>query len=361
MGKRRWGIGRDGWLVGLVAAAAIGWGTGFREPPRFDGAGYAVLGWSLATGQGYRALDHPDRPRHAHFPPGYPIALAALWAVTGRSVVAAHLFSWACTTAAVVLAWRWFRALYPRRIALALGLALAINWTWVRFGGEIRSEPLYLLLGQLAVWLAWWGARRGLGVVLGAATLTRHVGIALALAIGIDLGLRGRRRSAATMGLVVAAILAPWAFWMARVGQGTQVGLVPGEGLPRVLAENAWFYTRRLPDQVTGPLVEVATVFRPGWARPAGAWAVAASALIVAGWVAAARSKRRRLAALVPATTLPLLLAWPFTEAGRFLVPLVPFVLVGALEGLGCLLRLVNSLMSPFMASPDPMKTGGTP
>ena len=26
----------------------------------------------LASGQGYRAIDHPDRPRHAHFPPGYP-------------------------------------------------------------------------------------------------------------------------------------------------------------------------------------------------------------------------------------------------------------------------------------------------
>jgi hypothetical protein len=313
--------------VGLVAAAAIGWATGVREPPRFDGAGYAVLGWSLASGQGYRALDHPGRPRHAHFPPGYPIALAALWSVTGRSVVAAHVFSWACTTAAVVLAWRWFRALYPRRIALALGLALAINWTWVRIGGEIRSEPLYLLLGQLAVWLATRSGRRGLGVVLGAATLTRHVGIALALAIGIDLGVRHRWRAAVTMALVMAAMLVPWVIWMAVIGQGTQVGLVPGRGLGRVVAENAWFYVRRMPDQVTGPLVEVATVFRPGWAWPAGMWAVGATGVIVAGWVASARSSRRRLAALVPATTLPLLLAWPFTEAGRFLVPLVPFVL----------------------------------
>jgi hypothetical protein len=31
---------------------------------------------------------------------------------------------------------------------------------------------------------------------------------------------------------------------------------------------------------------------------------------------------------------LGLLLVWPFTEAGRFLIPLVPFVLVGAVETL---------------------------
>lgn len=332
----------DAWLIGLIAAAAIGWGTGLREPPRFDGAGYAVLGWSLASGQGYRALDHPDRPRHAHFPPGYPLVLAALWAATGRSVVAAHGLSIACTTAAVVLAWHWFRALYPRRIALALGLALALNGAWIRLGGEIRSEPLYLLLGQLAIVLAIRGRGRWLGVVLGAATLTRHVGIALTAAIGADLGLRGRWKAAVTALGIAVVMVAPWALWMASVGKGTQVGLVPGASLGDVIASNARFYMRRLPDQVTGPIVEVATIFRPAWARPADAWAVVATGVIGLGWVVAARSRRRRLAALVPAATLPMLLAWPFTEAGRFLVPLVPFVLIGVLEGLGALLRLAR-------------------
>ena len=52
------------------------------------------------------------------------------------------------------------------------------------------------------------------------------------------------------------------------------------------------------------------------------------------GWVKALRTPRRRLAGLVPFATLALLLVWPFTEAGRFLVPLVPFLLVGAVEGL---------------------------
>ena len=46
------------------------------------------------------------------------------------------------------------------------------------------------------------------------------------------------------------------------------------------------------------------------------------------------RTPRRRLAGLIAFTTLALLLVWPFTEAGRFLVPLVPFLLVGATEGI---------------------------
>ena len=41
-----------------------------------------------------------------------------------------------------------------------------------------------------------------------------------------------------------------------------------------------------------------------------------------------------RLAALVPILTILALLPWPFLEAGRFLIPLVPFLLFGAFEGL---------------------------
>ena len=48
--------------------------TRFHSPPRFDGAGYAVLAESLLAGQGYREIDHPERPPHAHYPPGRGIA-----------------------------------------------------------------------------------------------------------------------------------------------------------------------------------------------------------------------------------------------------------------------------------------------
>jgi len=46
------------------------------------------------------------------------------------------------------------------------------------------------------------------------------------------------------------------------------------------------------------------------------------------------RTPRRRLAGLIALFTLALLLVWPFTEAGRFLFPIVPFLLVGATEAL---------------------------
>ena len=161
-------------LLAVVSASSVGLNTDFHAPPRFDGAGYAVLGEALASGRGYREIHEPGSPRHAHFPPGYPAALALIWQITGRSVVAAHIFSACCTVAAVLLAWRWFRRIYRPPVALLLGLALALNWTWGRVGGSIQSEPLYLLCELLAVLAAVRAGRRG--------TVRAGIGLGLALA-----------------------------------------------------------------------------------------------------------------------------------------------------------------------------------
>jgi hypothetical protein len=66
----------------------------------------------------------------------------------------------------------------------------------------------------------------------------------------------------------------------------------------------------------------------------ANLWAVGATGLLVLGWTRTLANRRRRLVGLVAGLTLALLLVWPFTEAGRFLIPLVPCVLVAAVEGL---------------------------
>lgn len=332
----------------LVAAAGMAANTRWHSPPRFDGAGYAVLARSLASGQGYREIDHPDRPPHAHFPPGYPLALATWWRLTGVSAESAHVLSAGCTLGAIGLLARWFRKGRTPRTAWLLALALACNWRWQREGAAIQSEPLFHLLTALALLATEHALRRGrirdgavLGLVLGASCLTRHIGVGLSAACLLTLALRCHRAAAAAL-LGSAVLIAPWAVWLARVGQGTQIALIPRGGFLDLIAHQALFYLRRLPDQITGPFVEVATVFRPALAAPATAWSVLATAVIAGGWVIGLRSARGRLAALVPLATLPILLVWPFTEAGRFLGPLIPFVLVGAQRGLAGLGRGVG-------------------
>jgi hypothetical protein len=256
-------------LVSAVAAVSIVANTRFDAPPRFDGAGYAVLGRALAQGDGYREIDRPDRAAHDHYPPGYPLVQAGLWRLAGYSSPTAHALSAAATLAACLLAWWWYRALYPPRHALGLALALALNWTWARAGGSIQSEPLFFLWTQAALLLALEAARKGgtarglaLGAVLAACILTRHVGVCVALAIVFDLFWRGRVRAARTASITCAALVLPWILWLLNVHHNTQVALLAKGGLGLRLAQNALFYARRIPDALVGPVVEVATVFR---------------------------------------------------------------------------------------------------
>jgi hypothetical protein len=330
-------------LLAVVTTVSVMLNTDVFAPPRFDGAGYAILGEALTTGRGYREINEPASPRHDHFPPGYPVALALLWRFSGRSIVAAHAFSAFCTVGGVLLAWRWFHTFYPPRSAFILGLALGLNWTWGRVGGSIQSEPFYIFCEILTVLLvAKFGHRDGtgigimLGVILAATILIRHIGVCLVAAVAIDLGLRTRWKTLRLAGLTTVVLILPWAGWLTLVHRHTQVGLFTTKELAGRIVGQAIFYLQRLPDQVVGPFVEVGTVLRPSpvVAIVANCWAAITTGMIVWGWIRMLRTPRRRLAAIIAFITLSLLLLWPFTEAGRFLVPLVPFVLVGLAEGL---------------------------
>jgi hypothetical protein len=142
-------------------------------------------------------------------------------------------------------------------------------------------------------------------------------------------------------------VVAPWIAWTAAVGREgsgrTQASLLfpAGRGPVATVVEQAGFYAGRIPDALTAPVVEVATVFgRSGSIRAAAlAWAAVASAIVLGGWLLTLANPRRRLAGLVGLVTLGLLLVWPYTEAGRFLIPLIPVLLVGGVEGLAWVLR----------------------
>ncbi len=341
--RRRHRRAAYGLFVASVAAISVGLSTDLRSPPRYDGAGYSVLGWSIRTGQGYREIAHPGSPLHAHFPPGYPAVLASLWTMTGRSVIAAHLLSVVCTVSAVWLAWQWFRRIERPVVANLLALALAVNWTWANNGGGIQSEPLYLLLTILVLVMAKRPGGVAVGLLLGLSVLTRHVGICLVAAVVLDRCLSRQWREAGVIGLVATAMVSPWIYWLATVKGKSQAGLLQGEGLASLIRSQTLFYARRLPDTLAGPFVEVATVFgRSRWvALIATVGAIVFSLITLVGLIRATRNPRKRLAGLVPLLTLPLLLVWPFTEAGRFLIPLVPCLLVGLVEGFGWIGRFV--------------------
>jgi len=204
---------------------------------------------------------------------------------------------------------------------------------------------MFLFLTQLTLLAAVAAARRGgvafgaiLGMLLAAGVLTRHVGVSLAGAVAIEILLRRHWRNAVAAGLTSGAVVLPWAGWLAVARTPNQVSLLAlnEESFAGRVSALALFYVQRLPDQLTGPIVEIGTVFqnRMWVAGAVNAWAVVATGVLAFGLVRTLCGARRRLAGLTLFGTLAVLLVWPFTEAGRFLIPLVPCLLVGAVDGL---------------------------
>jgi 4-amino-4-deoxy-L-arabinose transferase-like glycosyltransferase len=333
-------------LIAAACAAALPQ-TRWHAPPRFDGAGYAVLAKALVLGEGYRAIDHPDAPRHVHFPPGYPLVLSAVWRVTGISVVSARVVSVAVSMGAILLFWRWLARLLEPRAAWWLALALAVNWRWSREASAIRSEPLFLFLTAASLWFACWIDRAeraswclALGALLGFTALTRQVGMSLAIAVLIDRVRTdgGRLPRAGLIGAGMIAVLAPWWFWIAYQPRGSQVELLarPVSAVFLTLVQNAAFILERLPDQWLGPGIEMATVYfrNPSLAAFATLAAAAICLIVVVGLRSLSAAPHAALAQLAPLLSVVVLLYWPFTEAGRFLMPLLPWFLIGLTEGI---------------------------
>ncbi len=161
----------------------------------------------------------------------------------------------------------------------------------------------------------------------------------------VDLGLRRRWDKALTVAAMAGAIVTPWLYWMASMGSvaNTQAGLLVNTDWS--WAERIYrpfiFYGQRIPDQLFGPFAEVGTApgRNLGVVVAANLCAFFFTALIVAGWLRLLKDPRRRLAALVPLASLAILGPWPYTEAGRFLTPLIPFLLFGMVEGIQGLVR----------------------
>jgi len=340
-------------LVLAVSASLIAASTHWTAQPRHDGAGYAVLAKALTQGQGFRAIDHPNQPLHSHFPPGYPLLLAIVFLTIGMGPAPLHLVSAACTSLACCLTWFWFRRLYAFTSALLLTLAVAVNWQWNRTGAAILSEPLFLLLSQAAI-LTHHGAAKAsrpqawlLSALLAACLLTRWIAAALVAAVLLDLILRGRNRRAALVALLTFTLVAPWlVYTLALASRGDSLPALflsgNGAGMARGILARAWFYTERIPDALAGPFVEVG-VAREGWVRTgAQVLAVLVSGLIALGLRHGGRRPAGRLPALYVTLTILLLLLWPYTEAGRFLIPLIPSLVWGAAEGMVIVLRTMQ-------------------
>jgi hypothetical protein len=332
-------------IIAVLTAVVLGIGAcriapGVTGVYHDDGV-YLATARSLSEGNGYRLIDLPGSPPQTKYPPVYPLLLSmvwALWPAFPDNLVALKLVTLCCQAFAISAAYLFMvRFQYASRSAsfaasLVAGTALSTGY----FATQTLSEPLFAALVAIALWRAENLSRMPLdpardfraGLVLALPFLTRTLGAAGLLVAVWHLYRSGRLTPwiAAGAGLVVGG-WAAWVFAAPRLMQGAVPDYYSaanyfgwwGEASWEVLLLNAlWLamMTAHLPAEGVGRSLPWPALFVGG----------------VLIWLAVVRGRQHgRLLSQTLVGYGILILFWPWPPA-RFLIPLLPFLVLYAVE-----------------------------
>jgi hypothetical protein len=349
-----------------------------------DDAWYALLGRTLARGEGYLQPNTPTPGLLPVWPPGFPLLLAPLWYIAPEfpaNVLVLKALSVAAMLATGGLTYAYSRAHteWPRELALIVAVAVTLVPSLVFISTSTLMSDAAFLAVQLATLVALerWPTRTGTvlaGVGAALAMLMRTVGVAVPMGAVVYLCLKREWRRAALLAAVIVVSLAPWQLYAYRHSSGAaQQG--GGEAL---LSYRQQFWQqwagdakagtatlRDLPLRIRQNTVDVITrdvvaLLAPALVRGAhqsgleligvgsygmqgpmgnGAGTMTVSAalflLIAFGWMRAV-TRRLSLAEIVVPLSLAVIVSWPFWTF-RFVLPLTPFLMVYLVDGLRAL------------------------
>lgn len=345
-----------------------------------DDAAYVSLARSLACGHGYVRAWDPDMPPETKYPPLFPLSLAAIIKAAGQNYRLMHLFVALCLVACPGAAYLLFRETDGPGPALAAGLFFATLPAVTQYSRLLLSEfPFTLLALASLFFLGRWRRDNSVAAFLmslglaAAALLTRTIGLALAggclAAISTDAELRARKFRAVPFWLVWALVVAAaQGGWSARnalaAPEGSSrdygselllkdpdspwLGNIGAADLGRRAGGNAIDYALALSRDLSGWRIKIEP---PGPAGQAGLGLARASivpavilALVLAGLVSLFRRGPPEAGFFV-VFYMAILLAWPYREWSRFLLPVMPLLALclfrGAAGALALALRAV--------------------
>jgi len=331
-------------LVLLVAILTVTpWPVGAFQ----DDAIYTVLAKALATGEGFRLINLPGSPYNTHYPPGYPLVLAALWNLWPSFPDNIVLFKFANAfflAGAAVGTYRFCRTRW--RLAPPWAAATAIVGTLsvvvLLITGVVLSEPLFLALLLPSLLVAERAADDGdvrvailAGLLLGALAMVRTLGVFAIPAAGLIMLRRGHWRAMLAMGAAASLFIVPWQLWvMAHQGEIAHplVGKYGSYGgwLVEGYSAGGWTFARdvlvRNAQDIDRTISYMFFPVQVAWPR-----AIALAALLVfllAGTKRYARNAPVTLGFL--GGYMLVVMLWPF-EPNRFLIAVWPlwFPLLG--------------------------------
>ena len=357
---------RSTWIcIAIIACAALSLLAYIFKPTldmNGDTSQYYIYATSLAQGEGFSDLSSLGHPPTNGFPPGYPLIMAPVRAMTD-SIVAQKVLNGFMLFGAVVLLFLFLRRVISQSLALTAVLVALLNYRVLQFASIMMSETAYLLFSALAIYLlllfdsseekrVWWKNPYFylLILVAGYGYMIRTQGITLI--VGITIWMLCVRKWRQAIGFVAGFALTalPWTI------RNQMVGLGSSRYLDQLLAVNVWqpdkgrvtlseliergwdtlqmLITKALPDTVT-PYIEV------NYASPAtiGEWIAGLSliAIILVGFL-----RLKRYFGLLTAYSVAvfgIICLWSAPSGNRYITTLVPLLEIGVALGVYTLIE----------------------
>lgn len=354
-------MSRRGWQVtGGLVALHLALCAALFEPKIHTGGDsvtYVLLAESvLRTGDGYSLSLEPGPPEaHTKYPPGYPAILAPLVWLAGRDFVLLKLVSVLFTAGSVLVF-----CLYARRERewapwLVLALAFAVSPGVIDYSRWMLSEAPFLFFTLAAIWMlredeSDTDIGRPFVLALAASIAgfyMRSIGALLLVGASVAYLLRRQWRKFLVHGVVGGGLTIPWLVRNQLVSGETtpyleefllenvynpDAGTLGVSGLVGRFFENGVLYaTRELPRALVGS---------------DSAWsgnllivcvAVLVCVLALSGLVKALRRGPGAADLYLILTCVAIMLFQSSVNDVRYLVPLIPLILVYAADGAGVL------------------------
>jgi hypothetical protein len=348
--------------IGLVVLFAITWNPWWV--PTGDSEAFLVIARNLATGRGLTYLGEPA----AFVPPGWPVVLAGFMSV-GASVAVLKAFQIACMAGGLVTLYLVLRQMRVESRTAVAGVGLAaICSPLYPLTFWLHSDALFVLVGSMATLCAARWARSGGTTWLVACLVLVAVGVTVRWAgaiyavvpTAVLLSRLGRDAPPVVLRLLAAAgcLAAAGSSVLLLRGLETSPTVATWHVSTELEAAPVGFESRppdlivrERPDLSYAEELLVRGSHLTGWfawapfvplrfVATAGAWgwwvthAVGGLMLVLFGWAAWLEARRGRFLLLGSGGyVVTLCLIWPHVN-NRYVVPVLPVVIVGVLLGI---------------------------
>jgi len=322
-----------------------------------------MLGKALASGDGYVNINNIQKPLHKHFPAGYPVLISGLISVFGESTTMIKIVNGILLFLTLIALYFLVRQISNRESTAIIVLILVmLNSHLLRYSTIIMTEIPFLFFSTITI-LSFIKInynkplRQDVYLYLVIVLLTisiyiRTSGIALIVGILLFLLLTKHWKHAVVITLGVMLLAFPWQLRNHKIGGSSYVKQLKmvNPYRPELGTADYGDYLTRFGNNVNRYLtkeIPVATfsITKPNYRQlpSASEWlyGIVFFMLIIFGVLNLKKYKLLILTYLAGA--LIILLLWPDVWVGiRFLIPTVPFLLIGLVNGMQEILSIIT-------------------